>query len=50
MPTLADLIPQTAQRFKAAGIALGQGTQNYTDEAAWLQGLLFLSIRAASKY
>ena len=36
MPTLADLIPQTAQRFKAAGIALGQGTQDYTDEAAWL--------------
>ena len=36
MPTLADLIPQTAQRFKTAGIALGQGTQDYTDEAAWL--------------
>lgn len=36
MPQLADLIEQTAQRFETAGIALGQGTLDYTDEAAWL--------------
>jgi ribosomal protein L3 glutamine methyltransferase len=36
MPTLAKLIPQTATRFETAAIALGQGTQDYTDEAAWL--------------
>ena len=36
MPTLADLIQHTAQRFETAGIALGQGTLDYTDEAAWL--------------
>lgn len=36
MPTLAQLIPQTAARFETAGIALGQGTLDYTDEAAWL--------------
>ena len=36
MPTLAQLIEQTAQRFETAGIALGQGTQDFRDEAAWL--------------
>jgi ribosomal protein L3 glutamine methyltransferase len=36
MTQLADLIQQTAQRFEAAGISLGQGTLDYTDEAAWL--------------
>ena len=36
MPTLAQLIEETAQRFETAGIALGQGTQDFRDEAAWL--------------
>ena len=36
MPTLAQLIEQTTQRFETAGIALGQGTQDFRDEAAWL--------------